>query len=229
MGITGNLETMQLAELLQWLSQSKKTGTLVIDDDAVEKRIFFRDGRIISSASSDPREYLGQFMINHGHLTDEELTGAMQMQERTGMLLGKILVSIGSIDEKEVHRLLQLKAEEAIFDIFSWPAGNFEFLDGELPSQEMIPISLDVTGLVMEGARRVDEWSRIRSVVPSLDAIPVTLVDDPAANESLRAADRRVLAEIDDRSTRRGGAPARPRHRVLRLPGALRAPCRRRR
>ena len=40
------------------------------------------------------------------------------------MLLGKILVTIGSIEEKEVHRLLQLKAEEAIFDIFTWPSGR---------------------------------------------------------------------------------------------------------
>ena len=201
MGITGNLETMQLAELLQWLSQSKKTGTLVIDNTAVKKRIFFRDGRIISSASTDPREYLGQFLVSRNYITNEELTGAIQMQEKTGMLLGKILVSIGAIQEEELHRMLQLKAEEAIFDIFAWPAGSFEFLDGELPKLEMIPISLDVTGLVMEGARRVDEWRRIRGVIPSLDAIPVTVVDDAAGDESLPPAERRVLAEIDDRST----------------------------
>lgn len=201
MGITGNLKTMQLAELLQWLSQGKKTGTLVIDDGSVEKRIFFRDGRIISSASSDPREYLGQFMVNRGFITPEELTGAMQMQEKTGMLLGKILVSIGAIDEREVHRLLQVKAEEAIYDIFSWEEGQFEFLDDQLPSLEMVPISLDVTGIVLEGARRLDEWARIRTVVPSMDAIPVTLVDKPAEDDSLSPGAKKVLAEIDDRST----------------------------
>jgi len=201
MGITGNLKTMQLAELLQWLSQSKKTGTLVIDDDSVEKKIFFREGRVISSASSNPQEYLGQFLVSRGHITNEELTGAIQMQEKTRMLLGKILVSIGAIEEKEVHRLLQLKAEESIFDLFTWEEGSFEFLDGELPEMEMIPISLDVTGLVMEGARRVDEWNRIRSVVPSADAIPVTLVDDPADADLFAPEERRLLSAIDDRST----------------------------
>ncbi len=201
MGITGNLETMQLAELLQWLSQSKKTGTLVIDDDRVEKRIYFRDGRIVSSSSTDPREYLGQFLVGRGLITEEELAGAIRMQESSGKMLGKILVSIGTIEEKEVHRLLQVKAEEAIFDVFSWPEGRFEFLDGELPQNEMIPISLDVTGLVLEGARRVDEWGRIRQVVPSLDAVPVTLVEAPEEQGKLSAAERRVVAEIDDRST----------------------------
>ena len=58
MGITGNLKTMELSELLQWLSQSRKTGTLVIDNGKVEKRIFFEDGKVISAAASDPKEYL---------------------------------------------------------------------------------------------------------------------------------------------------------------------------
>ena len=56
MSIAGNLKTMELSELLQWLSQAQKTGTLVCDNGQVEKRIFFRDGMIISSASTDPKE-----------------------------------------------------------------------------------------------------------------------------------------------------------------------------
>ena len=38
MGISGNLKTMVLAELLQWLSQGQKTGTLVIFDGRTPHR-----------------------------------------------------------------------------------------------------------------------------------------------------------------------------------------------
>lgn len=200
MGITGNLQTMQLSELLQWLSQSKKTGTLVIDDGAVEKRIFFADGRIVSSSSSDPREYLGQFLISRGHITEEEMNGAIQMQEKTGMLLGKILVSIGAVSKEDVHEILRLKAQEAIYDLFTWEQADFEFLDDEMPEREMIPISLDVTGIVLEGARRVDEWSRIRTRIPSLDAMVVTMVDDPIDPE-LTLSEQQVLAYVEDGKT----------------------------
>ena len=55
MGIVGNLRTMQLEELLQWLSQSKKTGTLEIDHGKIEKKIFFKDGLIVSSSSNQAR------------------------------------------------------------------------------------------------------------------------------------------------------------------------------
>ena len=199
MAITGNLQTMQLAELLQWLSQGQKTGTLVIDDGAVEKRIYFRAGRIISSSSSDPREYLGEFLVRHGHIEVEALNEAVRRQEETGMLLGKILVSAGQISEDDLQPLLQIKTREAIYDLFTWTEGRFEFLDDQLPEKLMVPTELDVTGMILEGVRRLDEWGRIRKLVPTLDAVAVKIKDGD--DSKLPAVERRVLAEVDDRST----------------------------
>lgn len=199
MAITGNLQTMQLAELLQWLSQGQKTGTLVIDDGAVEKRIYFRAGRIISSASTDPREYLGEFLVRHGHIEVEALNEAVRRQEETGMLLGKILVSAGQISEDDLQPLLQIKTREAIYDLFTWTEGRFEFLDDQLPDKLMVPTELDVTGMILEGVRRLDEWGRIRKLVPTLDAVAVKIKDGD--DGKLSAGERRVLAEVDDRST----------------------------
>ena len=88
MGIEGNLSTMELAELLQWLAQSRKTGSLVVDNGQVEKRIFFQDGIIIGSASTDPREYLGHFLVSHGFLSEEQLVAAIRQQDESKMLLG---------------------------------------------------------------------------------------------------------------------------------------------
>jgi hypothetical protein len=47
----------------------------------------------------------------------------------------------------------------------------------------------------------MDEWNRIRSVIPSMDALAVTLVDDPTDGVDLPAGERQVLAQVDDRST----------------------------
>jgi hypothetical protein len=200
MSITGNLKTMQLAELLQWLGQGSKSGTLVIDNGTVEKRIFFNDGRIVSSASTDPREYLGHFLVSYGFITEDELSKAVAMQEQSKMLLGKILTSIGAIAEEDLQRLLRQKAEEAVYDVFSWTEGEFRFLDGELPAHTMVPMSLEVTSIVLEGVQRIDEWQRLRDAIPSNKAIPVSvtdLLDDP----KLSAGARKILELVDDDRT----------------------------
>ncbi|HEX7418304.1 MAG TPA: DUF4388 domain-containing protein [Thermoanaerobaculia bacterium] len=173
MGVSGNLKTMQPGDLLQWLSLGQKSGTLVVANGDVEKKIFFKSGRVISSASNNPREYLGQFLMSHGYLSEEELRKAMEVQLQSGILLGKILTMIGLINEDDLLRLMRLKAEEEIYDVFLWQDGEFHFIDNELPQMEMIPLKVDVTGIIMEGTRRVDEWPRIREMIPNDSFIPV--------------------------------------------------------
>ena len=195
---------MQLSELLQWLSMGQKTGTLAIRGGAGEKRIYFQNGRIISSSSTIEREYLGHFLVSYGYITEEELTKAMEVQEESKILLGKILVMIGAIAEEDLVELIRLKACETIYDIFLWPEGAFHFIDGEIPQRPMVPIAIDVTGIVMEGLRRFDEWQRLRERIRSMRDVPTVVAPDRESSRSpepqriiLRAIDGvRSLAEI---------------------------------
>jgi hypothetical protein len=199
LGITGNLKTMELAELLQWLSQSRKSGTLVIDNGEVEKRIFFNAGKVISAAASDPKEYLGHFLVSHGFIDEATLAQAMDMQKETQMMLGKILVSIGAISEENLEAMLRLKAEEGIYELFTWEEGDFEFLDDELPKYTMVPLSIDIPGIVMEGTRRLDEWKAMRERIPSALCVPVQVADWAQVEDESGAA--KVLATVDDDRT----------------------------
>jgi uncharacterized protein DUF4388 len=200
MGIVGNLRTMQLEELLQWLSQSKKNGTLEIVHGKTEKKVFFKDGLILSSASNKPEEYLGHFLVSHGLINEAQLNRAVELQEKSRTLLGMILVKNGAIAERDLARMLRLKAEESIYDIFSWAEGDFRFLDDILPESAMVPMRMDVTGIVMEGVQRVDEWRRIRQVIPDAQMIPVAIVDLSSV-PGLGPGDRRILELVDDQLT----------------------------
>jgi len=199
MSITGNLKTMELAELLQWLSQGRKSGTLHINNGRVEKRIFFEEGTIVSSAASDPKEYLGHFLVSHGFIDELTLAKAMEMQEENKMLLGKILLTIGAISETDLDRMLRLKAEESIYQIFTWTEGEFRFADGDLPDYHMWPLSLSVTAVVLEGHQRVDEWKQIRARIPNSSAVPVA-TRELRTEQSDPGVDK-ILALVDDDRT----------------------------
>ncbi|HEY7213905.1 MAG TPA: DUF4388 domain-containing protein, partial [Thermoanaerobaculia bacterium] len=200
MGIVGNLRTMQLEELLQWLSQSKKNGTLEIVTGEVEKKIFFKEGRILSSASNKPEEYLGHFLVSHGLITEEQLSRAVKLQGKSRTMLGMILVNEGALTEEDLGRMLRLKAEESIYDIFSWDEGDFRFFDDVLPDNAMVPMRVDVTGIVMEGVQRVDEWRRVRKVIPHEQIVPVAIIDLSNVPD-LGPGEQRMLSLIDDERT----------------------------
>jgi hypothetical protein len=99
------------------------------------------------------------------------------MQEENKMLLGKILLTIGAIEEEDVNKMLKLKAEESIYELFTWQEADFRFADGELPTYQMVPVNLSVAGLVLEGHRRLDEWKQIRQHLPNTSVVPVAIGD----------------------------------------------------
>jgi hypothetical protein len=199
MSLTGNLLTMSLPDILQWASTGKKTGTLHLQRASVQKRIAFRDGNIVSTWSNDPREYLGQFLVRDRLISEEQLFRTLLTQEKERRALGSILVEAKIISEEDLKRVLQAKGEETVYDLFLWPEGRFEFKDDELP--EGILVMMQVTAVVMEGIRRVDEWERIRKQFPSMNTtfkvVGTPQIDDPAQRQALGlAAAGKTLAQI---------------------------------
>jgi hypothetical protein len=168
MSMVSNLRTMGLPDLLQWLATTRKTGTLYLKRRSIEKRLLFRDGVIRSSWSNDPAESLGQFLLRDRLITEEQLFKALLLQEAEGGLYGEILISQGLLGEEQLRVALQKKTQETIYDLFLWPDGAFEFRDEDEPPSFFVQIDVSVTNVVLEGARRVDEWKRIREVIPSL-------------------------------------------------------------
>src|SRR5262245_13391036 len=202
MSLTGNLSTMSLPDILQWVSAGRKTGTLHLERGSTQKGILFREGDIFSSWSTDPRESLGQFLVRERRLTEEQLFTTLLRQEDQGRLLGAILVADGILPEEELKRVLKIKVEESIYELFLWAEGRFEFREGQLPSAIQIHVAMSVTAVILEGIRRVDEWARIRKVFPSarvtfkLQGAPLD-VEDPVERQALGlAAGGKTLAAI---------------------------------
>jgi hypothetical protein len=191
MSLKGDLRTMPLPDVLQWVATGRKTGTLHVERRSVQKRILLRDGAIFSSWSNDPRESLGQFLIRLGLLSEEQLFRALLAQEEKGRLLGSILVSEGLLSEEGLKGALKAKAEETVYELFLWPSGLFEFHEGELPDNILINFETPVTPVILEGIRRVDEWQRIREVFPTMETTFKAGAPLPADASTL---DRQVIA-----------------------------------
>ena len=197
MALSGDLATMGLEDIFQWLAVGKKTGVLELKGPMHTKRVAFHEGRITSIWSSDPREYLGQYLLAFNRISEEQLRDALATQEDEQQLLGRILINRQLVTEAEIRRIVQLKVEESIFDTFLWNVGTFEFHDGAASHQKSMLLSLDVTGIVLEGARRLDDWKRIRKVIKGGDAVLSAISEAIAERLPLAPEDADILARLD--------------------------------
>jgi hypothetical protein len=99
-----------------------------------------------------------------------------------------------------LDRQLKAQIEESIFELVGWAEGYFRFEDGApLDAIVEAPVRIPTEGLLMEAARRTDEWSRIEDKVPHLRVIPRLPPSDSVANGRLELAplEWEMLAAID--------------------------------
>ena len=67
----GHLGFMPCRDLFLYLGNRKMSGRLDVRRGGVRKSLSVEEGAATSAASNDPREYLGQVLINAGHLSEE--------------------------------------------------------------------------------------------------------------------------------------------------------------
>jgi hypothetical protein len=188
---------MPFSDLLQFLSANTVNGTLQVRLHQIVKVINFEKGRIVSSSSSDPREYLGHFLVSQGLINEEELRIAMEVQRNSKMLLGKVLVMGGKVNEEEMMRLLRLKSEETVYSLFLWDEGDFTFYHDEVLEKLFIRISLDPQGIIFEGVLRRDEWVRIREVFPHNNVVLEKVPGHQVNMEELDGISRSLFDLVD--------------------------------
>src|SRR5262245_8100537 len=148
MAIQGTLKTMSLTDLLQFLAAGRKSGTLRFDRGNVSKQVFFENGLIVGSKSNDPREYLGQVLLHYGKVDDSQLREAREILRSSGSRLGDVLVEQGFLTDDEVLDILKTRTLDAIYDLFLWSEGEFEFYDDEPLPEDVTVIEVEPTTVI---------------------------------------------------------------------------------
>lgn len=203
MAIEGPLRELGIHDVFQLLDLSRKTGTLHVMSELRDNsgRVLFRQGRVVGANIKSNPLRIGDLLVRKGRATEADITRGLAAQREAGgaRRLGDFLVDFGVISAKELEREVRSQIENVVFDLLSWTEGHFRFEDGGTPEHEGSIVNISSESLLMEGARRIDEWSRIADRVPSLACIPVLapVSEDGAPRMDLLPGEWEVLTLID--------------------------------
>ncbi len=199
MAIKGSLKEASLPDVLQLLALGKKTGCLAIADRQNFGSIYFDEGRICYASLVNRRDRIGDLLRKNQLVTSDQLDAAIKTQEaHRDRRLGDILIEMGAVAKEKLERLLFLQIEEAVYHLFTWTQGSFNFEAGVKPDTQVYTVSINPESLLLEGARRVDELSQIEKKIPSFDLIFAIDPDHPVGNEvELSPQQKRLLPLLD--------------------------------
>ena len=203
MAIEGPLQDIGIHDVFQLLDLARKSGRLTVRSPARdnEGRVYFDKGAVVHATMRDNPHTLGALLRKAGKISDREIGAAWQAQrEGDTRLLGEILVAQGAVTRRDVDRYMRMQIESVVFDLFSWNEGTFSFADGTDDDVQMdAAVRVSIESLLMEGARRIDEWSRMKDRIPDADVIPrlAEQHDQPDSYIDLHPAEWEVLSLID--------------------------------
>jgi hypothetical protein len=106
---------------------------------------------------------------------------------------GRIWLADGKIVHAEVD---DLAGEEAVYALAIWRSGEFRFEAGAAVPR--VSIQKSNTNLLMEAARRLDEWRVLSKKIPSVDLVPeFVILESREGQINLNTMEWLLLSKID--------------------------------
>ncbi len=199
MAIQGSLREASLPDVIQLLFLGRRTGRLAVADRNSHASVFFEDGWVTHAAIVNRRDRLGDMLVKSGRVTPAHLDQAIAMQGQSrGQRLGAILVELGAITPEELANVVHQQVEEAVYTLFTWTSGTFSFEPAVGPDPDVDQVRISPDALLLEGARRVDEWGLIEKKIPAFDLVFARDRDqESTADLEFSEAQRRLLPLVD--------------------------------
>ncbi len=173
MAIQSSIEELGLFDLFQVLHMNGKTGRLIITDvdGSREAIILFEGGSVCMASIHDrsPRSIVD--LLEEWGVADSGSIAEIEKALPKHKNLIECLEALGISSSNHLENFFGSRIREAVYDIFKWEKGDCRFIDEDLDERREVIVRLNTENLILEGARRIDEWSNIKNKVPSRHSV----------------------------------------------------------
>ncbi|UCE78511.1 MAG: DUF4388 domain-containing protein [Nitrospiraceae bacterium] len=201
--IKGNVREIRFASILVWLSRKRMTGVLSLSTSDFTKKVYLSQGDAVFATSTYTDDRLGIVLLKAGKISVEQYDESTEILKKSGKRQGMILVELGYLTAKDVFWGVKFQVREIIYSMFNIEDGEYEFIEGDLPSEEVITLKMSTGNLIYEGVKRIDSWTKIKNEMPDMDSV-LKLSDDPLSlfqNIEFEQQDKKILSLINGKLT----------------------------
>ncbi|HEX2836447.1 MAG TPA: DUF4388 domain-containing protein [Thermoanaerobaculia bacterium] len=199
--LTGSIQVFRLADVLTFLSTARKSGTLTLAHDANEAYLYFNDGALVFAGSNQEPFRLGSILLRKKKISREQRDRIDALMQREGGRFGQFAVQEGALTEGQLRDFLKIQVSEIVYDAFVWDGGTFTFVqDFSLPPHA-VTIAIDLPNLIMEGARRIDEWEQCLELLPDKSIVFRVVATPRDEKITLTADEWKILFLINGQRT----------------------------
>jgi hypothetical protein len=181
MALKGNLQDFGTTQLLNLVHLARKTGALQLEQGATASELFFHEGKLIHAMMTESDGLLTSMLVQAGKLTAEQAHAIQQRAKETDdKRLAMILIQNGYVSKEDVVQSATQYILEIVYRLFTWTKGVFFFEPDKQPDGGRLTVPIELSNVIMQGSRRVQEQERLQDELPDLD-MALKFTDRPDA------------------------------------------------
>ncbi|HEX4965859.1 MAG TPA: DUF4388 domain-containing protein [Thermoanaerobaculia bacterium] len=189
MAVEGTLDLFKLPEILQLISQQRKTGILTVQGQQDIVAISFLNGRIVAAdaLSQTLEEGLAQVLVKEGMISASDLHRAAAEHQSAGGRLIDLLVERRYLERAQLLQALRLQTWRLLEQLLRWNEGDFKFYSGDEVSFEEGFNPISVEELLIHAAPAPSPAPPPARPAPAAPAPPPRAVQPPSPAAPPRA------------------------------------------
>jgi hypothetical protein len=158
--IKGSLDRQNLASVLLTVFLHRFSGLLDVNQDKVQKKIFFEEGNIVFAASNLNRDRLGDILLEEKKITREHFDASVIELKKGKKRQGAIFVQLGALTTQELILAIRHQIRVILFSILPWNKGTFTFTFLDQTPKETVTLRENTLNLLSAATESVTnrEW-----------------------------------------------------------------------
>jgi len=171
MPLIGDLSQFSISDIIQFLHETRKSGTIRIGCFKGESTLVFSKGDIVGANYLNGTVRIGQILVHIGALTDAELAWALAIQQqdpRNRKPLVLTLLEHSMVDKNAACAGLKILVEATLVEVLSWDSGHYEFEESQVSNignwhydlTNYQEVSLNARAVLLDSLRIFDEKRR---------------------------------------------------------------------
>lgn len=182
--LQGNLGHFSLHDILRFLADGGRTGTMKLTSGGREAIAWLDAGLIVYAWSNQEQMRMPLVLARRGKLAKDQRAKLEEIARQEGDRLAQVAIKQGMFNADQLRDLAAEYVSEVMIDALLWDSGSFGFtIDLALP-ESAVPVQLGIDDLLGRGAKRAEEWAECRKLFPDASQ-PFQVMGDPEADEKI--------------------------------------------
>jgi hypothetical protein len=170
----GDLKEGDIYSILYYIYKNFISGTLVVNAENVEKKMFIEDRKIVFAASNGKEDALGDYLLRNNLIDKDIYHKTGQYMEKNNKRFGRALIELGYFNYEQLWTWIPNHLQAIVFSFFDIKSGAYQIVTDAEKQEENIVLDLDILSVIVEGMRRFESKSFLGKKFADIEHLYVT-------------------------------------------------------